>query len=1155
METKMEMEIVTLNCKPYIAMKGEFIVKHHEEYNSLKIYPKVGELERIVGLLSDLVESRPNESLAVYGWNYGGFVPINCAKVFKDVVVISEDEVYPADANFPKNISISKRTNGGAPLVVYIADTETRAYSFPNSFVLCDRSVSINSPNHIRFPLSNTSLLLHVPHDLFTEFNSQFWYFFDRTGNFNYDNLIHLCVMVKNGGELFEKALTETLPFIDRWTVLDTGSTDGTQDMVRRVLGNKKGTLFEEPFINFRESRNRCLDLAGKHCKYLLMLDDTYALRGDLRQFLNTVRGDQFASSYSLLILSDDVEYYSNRVTMSERGLRYIYTIHEVIQDTDNKTNVVIPKEAATIHDYRADYMDKRTMDRKQYDLQLLHDMVRDDHTNPRHYYYLAQTYNLLEDYERAAYWFKRRGTTELKGHDQEAVDSWFEYARILNFKLNRPWNECKEAYEASYNRDPSRPDALYFIGIHYFLEGDKVTAFDYFKRAFALGYPVHAQFSLKPTLCFHFLPKFLAQLSYEFNDWPVGLASSKRFLENNKADADQYEVMASWYQIFNLLCTIPHGTYSEPIRPSKPIITFVADGGWGPWTGSDILTKGVGGSETYIIEIARWIQRSGKFNCIVFCKCDKPEVFEGVQYLHLSTYAEFIMKNRVHTTIVSRYSEYVPLSYQGFTQNVYMVLHDLGPTGCVIPMHDKLKKVICLTKWHEDYFLQSFPMFKGKTDNLYYGVDNTRFKPSSAKVRNSFIYSSFPNRGLLPLLQMWPAIKRAVPDATLNVYSDVNGKWVNEVAKEQMDEIRRILSGSGMDGVTVHGWVSKDELAAAWGRADFWLYPCIFKETFCLTALEAAASKTFAIAAPLAALNETVGDRGILVPGEPLEPAWQSQALRELCLIISDPSRKNSLINRNYKWAVESTWEARGKEFIARYLNDTNASSTSQAITSPITQSMPIIHSPSSTITSINYAGMYNWIQDLPQDSNSKNKFLEALAKANPTRILEVGTFAGTSLIEMLCLYPNATGIAIDSWKNYDEEDISILRNIEQDNIERIFYENVGKAGMANRIRGLKGDSADKLIELIRSREEFDFIYVDGSHKCLDCYADVVLAWSILRRGGILAVDDVLYYYDKVLAGDYLSYPLKAKEHFMEKIKGQYEVISDSYRLFIRKL
>ena len=132
---------------------------------------------------------------------------------------------------------------------------------------------------------------MYVPINKLNDFYKDFCYYFDKEQKFNYDNLIHLCIMVKNAGPLFEKVLEENLPIIDRWTILDTGSTDGTQDIIRRVLKNKKGKLFEEPFINFRESRNRCLDLAGKVCKYNLMLDDTYVIRPDLRKFLNTVRG------------------------------------------------------------------------------------------------------------------------------------------------------------------------------------------------------------------------------------------------------------------------------------------------------------------------------------------------------------------------------------------------------------------------------------------------------------------------------------------------------------------------------------------------------------------------------------------------------------------------------------------------------------------------------------------------------------------------------------------------------------------------------------------------------------------------------------------------------------------------------------------------
>jgi len=1116
------MEILTLNKKEYYVKPGEFTIKPHQEYNTLKIYPKVAELERISGLLNDLVEHIQHPTLSVYGWTHGGFIPIECSKVFHKVYVYSHEQI-PKTSNIPSNI-IFHQPNPN-PTVVYVENPNMYVYTDKYSYILSDPSMNISSNDFIKLSLTNSHLSLYIPQIKFEEFKSSFYYYFDQHGQFNYDNLIHLCIMVKNAGSLFEKVLTENLPIIDRWTILDTGSTDGTQDIIRKILKNKKGKLYEEPFINFRESRNRCLNLAGKNCKYLVMLDDTYTIRNDLRQFLNVVRGDQFASSYSLLILSDDVEYYSNRVTMSDRELRYIYTIHEVIQDTNNKENVVIPKNAAYVYDHRADYMEKRTMDRKKYDLQLLHDMVRDDPTNPRHYYYLAQTYNLLGDFENASYWFRKRAFTELKGHDQEAVDSCFELARMYNFKLNKPWDECKDLYEKCYQMDKSRPEALYFIGIHYYLEGDKVKAYHYFKDAFAIGYPIHAQFSLKPTLSFHFLPKFLIPLCYEFKNWKLGYEASKLFMENNKPETDQYSVMQSWFSIFQQLITIPSTHPTKITSTFKPIIAFVADGNWNPWTGRDILKKGMGGSETYIIELARWIQASSKYNVFVFCNCSKSEIFEGVTYLHLQEYSSFIFNNQIHTAIISRYSEYVPLTLEGFVENVYLVLHDLGPTGCVIPMNPKLKKVICLTKWHEQYFLQNYPTFQGRTDSFYYCIDESRFKPS-LKVNNSFIYSSFPNRGLLPLLQMWPKITQVLPNATLNIYSDINGQWVNEVAKEQMEEIRRILN-SGIQGVIVHGWVSKQELADAWSKASVWLYPCIFQETFCLTALEAAASKTLAIAPPLAALQETVGDRGVLLEGDPMTQEWQERALQNLFELLQDSTRRSELIERNYQWAQSITWKQRGDEFRKKYLDENNVES----------------------------GNMGNWVEDLPLNGGHKALFEHALSVANPKRILEIGTYAGRSLIEMLKRYPDATGVAIDSWKNYDEDNIDILKNIEENQIEALFYKNIRQANMEHRMTGLKGDSVDRLTELVEKKEVFDFIYVDGSHTCLDCYVDMILAWKLLRVGGVLAVDDVLYASDRVEAGDLLGYPLKAKEHFMKKYVGQYRVISDSYRLFVQKL
>ena len=69
----------------------------------------------------------------------------------------------------------------------------------------------------------------------------------------NYENLIDLCIMVKNAGKLFEKVLTENLPIIDRWTVLDTGSTDNTIELINEFSEETgiRGEIYKSDFINF----------------------------------------------------------------------------------------------------------------------------------------------------------------------------------------------------------------------------------------------------------------------------------------------------------------------------------------------------------------------------------------------------------------------------------------------------------------------------------------------------------------------------------------------------------------------------------------------------------------------------------------------------------------------------------------------------------------------------------------------------------------------------------------------------------------------------------------------------------------------------------------------------------------------------------------
>ena len=1287
-------KVIDLDKKKYKVHQNEFSIIPHDAYNNLTILSDVGTNDRVVSLLKDLVEAHSVKQCIFVNPSHGGYVPINAAAAFDKMFVVG---VSPDNtANLYENFVNHDIRNAVWSLDSFEQSSDTIMYGSDSNLDLIRKLMPVliaptNSELNLvyrhSFSLEKTNLSIYIPDKRYTEFCNAF-HFFVNGSMLKYDNLINLCIMVKNGGEQFEQMLNKNMHLIDRWTILDTGSTDGTLDIIKKVLiGKKKGNLYQEPFINFRDSRNRLLELAGKDCKFTLMLDDTYTIAGDLRGFLEEVRGDQFADSFSLYIKSDDVEYASNRVLKTHRQLKYMYKIHEVIQEKDNM-NVIIPIERTRIEDGRFEYMEERTMGRKELDLKLLFEELEDDPNNSRTHYYLGQTYNLLQQHEKAFNYFMQRADHPTPGFLQEKIDAIFEGARLANFQLKKPWSLCESLYNRAYELDKTRPDSLYFLGIHYFLENDKTRAFDYFKRAFEIGYPVHCQYSLKPTLSFHFLPKFLSQLCYEHQDFALGERCARLFLEKNKPEADQYEVQVSWYNIFVNLnkmnapnkIRFTQGQFTQ----GKPLLVFVADGGFEPWTGSDILTKGVGGSETYIIEMARYIQRQGAFKVVVFCNCVAPEVFEDVDYIPLSQFHPFAKNVPVHTCIVSRFSEYVPVAIHGQVENLYLVLHDLTPSGVVLPMHPKFKKVFCLSEWHVAHFLSIFPQFTGITVPFYYGIDVNKFTSVSdssnastndnirldivePKVPRKFIYSSFPNRGLLQLLQMWPKIIGKYPDASLHIYADVDGKWVNNVEREMMIQVRQLLNyykGNTKNNVVYHGWVSKSELAEGWASSEYWFYPCTFKETFCLTAVEAALSRTACITNGLAALENTVGDRGICVTGDACTKEWQNRALDALFSIMENNAKREELVQANYEWASKMSWANQAQKLMEQYilqpqlpnppypplekvepnpqpkeqmqsfqqsraleqsfqqprvleqkkmeteirdniqktmnnLNIDNYPVYTPPKQNPVSQPLRDLAPPFPKVDEVDKVeelippvthphyvpldngletgGMLNWTHDLPAGQGAKATFEKVIKhfvdfnkKAEP-QFLEVGVFAGTSLVEIMRRIPGCQGTAIDRWDNYEEvsnlknksilehpeikKSLENLEKMKERKIEDVFHRNVAAAGLQNRVKTIKGDSHAVLLDLVQKKTKYDFIYVDGSHRCLDVSIDLFCSWAMLEPGGIMAIDDYLYTLEDDFNVNQLEYPFHGVNHFLEKYKKELIILEKGYRVFVKKI
>jgi len=1197
---------------------NEFEKYKLDRYETLTFHKDVGKLETMVGLLCDISTDIFNNDceLTYLNASHSNFVPIMCNEFFKNVIITHNVNNNSNIKNYCLGNNVIVSTDGGVG--GSNGDGGVGGRYREQVMIINDSIIITNNSNYntkekftrIRLILLQEEYHIFIMPKILSLFMDKFRYYFSN-GIFNYENLIHFTMIVKNGGDTLENMLKTNMQYFDRWTILDTGSTDGTQNVIRRVLANKKGNLYEEAFINFRESRNRCLDLAGNNCKYTIMLDDTYNIKSlpqskeNIRTFLYSVNDDIYAESYSFTIHSNDLIYSTNRLFKSNLKLRYIYTIHEILE---KNVSVLIPHQQAYIYDEQSEFMTDRTQSRKKYDLKMLFQMLEEEPHNPRHLYYIGQTYNFLDMPEKAAEYFLKRVNHEKHGNRQERLDSYLELARICQYKLKKPWEECLKYYNACYEIDKERNDALYFIGLYYYEQKQLDLAYKYFKKAYEIGCSINKQHSIKPIIDYFYIPKFLIELCYNNGNFILGEECCKRIINNyhiSKPILDSYEkispsygtndinIYISWNNIFTLLSKKSlqsNGYEGDGCSSNRDKLMFIADGGFGDWTGKDILDKGLGGSETHVVEMARHIKsQNSDYDVYVFCKCKEKDVFEGVHYIPLSELITFLNTNYIKHCIVSRFSEYIPLAIHSYVENVYLFLHDLGPSGIVIPRHPKLKQVFCVSEWHKSYFTTNFPNLADITVSFYHGLQTPTTltastpttltastpttltastaptAPTTAPNKTKFIYSSFPNRGLVYVLLLWNDIVNAIPTAELHLYCDVNGEWVNKNFPEEMHIIRILLSKC--KNVINHGWVSKNELNKGWLDADVWFYPCKFMETFCLTALEAAHSKTLAITTGIAALGEVVADRGIIIDTVPVinitvdkvkgtvsvsdmgigggiggggeggigggieggaYQAWHSKTLQQIVNILEPINKdmKDKLVQKNYEWTLDMSWEKRAREFMDKHI----------------------------LINKYEYKNMYNWSCDIPP--NSKAIFEDVITYFNKknednksnVEILEIGSYTGTSLIKLVELIPNSTAIGIDMWTSYNEN--NLLSNMNKLNIEQSFYNNIKTANLEDRIRGIKNDSTIELFKMIKDEKRFDFIYVDGSHKCNDCYSDMLLSWQLLNKGGIMVIDDYLWSGN----GDGDT-SFKAVNHFLERYKKELKLIHKEYRVFIEKV
>lgn len=312
-------------------------------------------------------------------------------------------------------------------------------------------------------------------------------------------SLICVSMILKNEAHCIKQTVDSCNEHVDRWCVLDTGSTDNTQGVLRDLLGDKL-ELHEEPFVDFSTSRNRALDLCGQGSEYILMLSADEEVKNPeaMRQFLSTRRHERGVNDecYRMVVeFKGATVYDSNRVMRSRARWRYVGVTHEVLMHPSGANPHVPRIEGASIVHHvdtapSTEEGERRAEARHERDVRLLSAEVAKNEHDARSWFYLGLTHHWAgQDFQAFKALERRVKLGSGAGWSEEVYIARLTMARS-SCRMGMSWSHSLQLYLEAHSFMPSRAEALADVTKHYAVAEDHALTVLFGKAAFAIPFP-----------------------------------------------------------------------------------------------------------------------------------------------------------------------------------------------------------------------------------------------------------------------------------------------------------------------------------------------------------------------------------------------------------------------------------------------------------------------------------------------------------------------------------------------------------------------------------------------------------------------------------------------------------------------------------------
>ena len=287
---------------------------------------------------------------------------------------------------------------------------------------------------------------------------------------------IGLNMIVRDESKVIKRLLDSVAPFIDWYTIVDTGSEDNTKAIIKEVMDGYgiEGEIVDHEWLSFSDARNKAIQsMKGKaDWGFIIDADEQLILdnlnKEELLSFLGnhntadvTVNfGGTIYNRNAFLNVNYDWEWVGpchsylrlNEGKVSHAGVREDIIV-KVNTDGNSWGN-------STVEELKIKYMTKA---------QILEDYLEKD-PSPRWVFYIANSYKDAFEYEKAIEWYEKR--LEMEGYWEEKYMSQLYIGDCL-IKLGAESKDIIHKLSLCSKLDPNRAEHLYKIALLYQKEGN----------------------------------------------------------------------------------------------------------------------------------------------------------------------------------------------------------------------------------------------------------------------------------------------------------------------------------------------------------------------------------------------------------------------------------------------------------------------------------------------------------------------------------------------------------------------------------------------------------------------------------------------------------------------------------------------------------